>query len=242
MGVVRTLARLGRAAREEAGVKVRQPLSKMVCVGLDEAALDPFIPLLMTELNVKHVEVATSADALVTLEARPNFRALGKKFGKATPLAAEAVRAFTSDQLRAFLRGEPLVVSVEGDSHTLGADDLTIIRRAAGALVVQEDGGFFAAIDPSVTPELKREGYARELISRVQRMRKESGFAVSDRIALTVSGGSEVKAVLDVHGAWIAEEVLATTLVFNERGEENDQMHAIDLDGITAFVAITRIQ
>ena len=121
-------------------------------------------------------------------------------------------------------------------------DDLTIIRRAAGALVVQEDGGFFAAIDPTVTPELKREGYARELISRVQRMRKESGFAVSDRIALTVGGGSEVKAVLDVHGAWIAEEVLATTLVFSERGEGDDHMHAIDLDGITAYVAITRIQ
>ena len=73
-------------------------------------------------------------------------------------------------------------------------------------------------------------------------MRKESGFAVSDRIALTVGGGAEVKAVLDVHGAWIADEVLATSLEWSERGEQVDRAHAIDLDGITAYVAITRIQ
>jgi len=246
MGAIRTLARLGRAAREDAGIKVRQPLSRMVVVAphIPDASLEPLTPLLSIELNVKQVEIARSGDALVTLEAKPNFRALGKKFGKKTPLAAQAVAAFTSDELRAFLRGEPLVVSVEGDSHELVPDDMTIVRRASGDLVVQEDGGFFAAIDPTVTPELKLEGYARELISRVQRMRKESGFAVSDRIALTVAGGSEVKAVIDTHGAWIADEVLATELGFVALGDSElrRDMLAIDLDGITAHVAITRIE
>jgi isoleucyl-tRNA synthetase len=247
MDAVRTLSRLGRAAREEVGIKVRQPLQTMVCVApnVPDDALEPLISLLGLELNVKQVELARSGDALVTLEAKPNFRALGKKFGKKTPLAAQAVSAFDSDQLRAFLRGEPLVVSVEGDSHELGLDDVTIVRRASGTLVVQEDGGFFAAIDPTVTPELKREGYARELISRVQRMRKESGYAVSDRIVLTVAGGAEVKTVIDAHGAWISDEVLATELRYVELGESDvapRDMHAIDLDGITAHVAITRIE
>jgi isoleucyl-tRNA synthetase len=246
MDAIRTLARLGRAAREEAGIKVRQPLSRMVVVAphVPDELLEQLTPLLSIELNVKHVEIARSGDALVTLEGKPNFRALGKKFGKKTPLAAQAVAAFTSDELRAFLRGEPLVVSVEGDSHELVPDDVTIVRRASGDLVVQEDGGFFAAIDPTVTPELKLEGYARELISRVQRMRKESGFAVSDRIALTVAGGSEVKAVIDTHGAWIADEVLATELGFVSLGDSElrRDMLAIDLDGITAHVAITRIE
>ena len=135
---------------------------------------------------------------------------------------------------------------MEGESHQLGVDDLTIIRRASGALAVEEDAGFFAAIDPAVTPELRREGLARELISRVQRMRKESGFAVSDRIVLAVAGGADVREVIDAHGAWIAEEVLATELVFAGDGEDgtatSSPMHAIDLDGITAYVAITRIQ
>jgi isoleucyl-tRNA synthetase len=246
MHAIRELARLGRAAREEVGIKVRQPLSRMICVApnVSEAAMTPLIPLLAAELNVKTVEFASSGDALMTLEAKPNFRALGKKFGKKTPLAAQAVAVFTSDELRAFMHGEPLVVSVEGDSHELGPDDLAIIRRASGALAVQEDGGFFAALDPEITPALKLEGHAREIVSRVQRMRKESGFAVSDRIVLTVSGAPEVETVVREHGPWIAEEVLAAELVLGgslEEGRERD-MHAIDLDGITAYVAITRIE
>ena len=244
MDAIRTLARLGRAVREDIGIKVRQPLGRMVCVApsVSDAALAPLIPLLAAELNVKHVSFANSGDALVTLEAKANFRALGKRFGKKTPLAAQAVAAFTSDQLRLFLRGEPLVVSVEGDSHELVADDLTVVRRASGSLAVQEDGGFFAALDPAVTSELRREGHARELISRVQRMRKESGFAVSDRIMLTVAGPEVVAAVVRVHGMWIADEVLAAELVFAGDADQGAEWGTIDLDGITAHVAITRIE
>ena len=244
MDAIRTLARLGRAAREEVGIKVRQPLARMVCVAptVPEAALEPLVPLLEAELNVKRVEFAASGDALVSLEAKPNFRSLGKKFGKRTPLAAQAITAFDTEALRAFERGEPLVVSVDGDSHQLDREDVTIIRRASGALAVQEHGGFFAAIDATVTPELRREGQARELISRVQRMRKEAGLAVSDRIVLSVSGDSELKAVIDEHRTWIADEVLATELVFDPSSEATQGRQSIDLDGFTAYVAITRIQ
>jgi isoleucyl-tRNA synthetase len=244
MDAVRTLSRLGRAVREEIGIKVRQPLSRMVCVAphVTDAALEPLIPLLASELNVKRVEVASSGDALVTLEAKPNFRALGKKFGKKTPLAAAAAGAFGNDDLRRFLHGDALVVTVDGESHELGPDDLTIVRRASGSLAVEEDAGYFVALDPTVTAELQLEGYARELISRVQRMRKESGLAVSDRIALTVAGPTEVEDVVRVHGAWIAEEVLAAELAFRGSAEQGSDMHAIDLDGLPAFVAITRIE
>jgi isoleucyl-tRNA synthetase len=244
MEAVRTLARLGRAAREDVGIKVRQPLARMVCVAptVPEAALAPLVSLLEAELNVKRVEFAASGDALVSLEAKPNFRSLGKKFGKRTPLAAQAITAFDTEALRAFEHGEPLVVSVDGDSHQLDREDVTIIRRASGALAVQEHGGFFAAIDATVTPELRREGQARELISRVQRMRKEAGLAVSDRIALSLSGDSELKAVIDEHRAWIADEVLATELVFDSTGADTQGKQSIDLDGFTAYVAITRIQ
>ena len=245
MEAVRTLARLGRAAREEAGIKVRQPLSRLVCVApnVRETELEPLVPLLKSELNVKEVDFATSADALVTLEAKPNFRSLGKKFGKKTPLAAEAIKAFANEQLRLFLTGQPLVVTVDGETHALDQDDVTIIRRASGALVVEEDNGFFAAIDPTVTVDLRREGLAREMVSRVQRMRKEALLAVSDRIALTIGGADEVRAVVETHGSWIASEVLATELVFAEELKGRyDAMQELDLDGVVARVAFTRIQ
>jgi isoleucyl-tRNA synthetase len=216
-----------------------------VCVAphVDEAQLRELAPLLAAELNVKRVEFASSGDALVSLEAKPNFRALGKKFGSRTPLAAQAVAAFTSDELRGFLGGEPLGVAVDGVSHLLAPEDLTIIRRATGELAVQEEGGFFAAVDPSLTAELKAEGLARELVSRVQRMRKEAGLAVSDRIVLTITSGPAVRDVLGRHGRWIAAEVLAVELVaVDELSGNYDATQTVDLDGVTAHVALTKVR
>jgi isoleucyl-tRNA synthetase len=243
MASIRTLATLGRAAREQAGINVRQPLARLVCVAPNASAesLAPLLPVLASELNVKKVEVATSADALVTLEAKPNFRALGKKFGKRTPLAADAVSQFTSDHLRRFEQGEELVVTVDGDSHEITADDLTIVRRASGALVVQEEHGFFAAIDPAVTSELRQEGMARELISRVQRMRRDAGLAVSDRIRLGIDGDAAVLEAVRIHKAWIAGEVLATDVVLGGEPEGNILARLrVDLDEVHASLALTK--
>jgi isoleucyl-tRNA synthetase len=132
---------------------------------------------------------------------------------------------------------------VDGVSHVLTLDDLTIIRRASGDLVVQEEGGFFAAVDPALTEELKAEGLGRELVSRVQRMRKEAGLAVSDRIVLTVAGGPAVHDMLDRHGRHIAAEVLAAELVVTDDPSGNyDATQTVDLDGVTAHVAITKVR
>ena len=245
MASVRTLATLGRAAREQAKINVRQPLSRMVCVAphADERALRALLPVLEAELNIRTIELASSGDALVSLEAKPNFRALGKKFGKKTPLAAEAVTKFTSAHLREFLSGAELLVTVDGETHGLEPDDVTIVRRASGELVVEEEHGYFAAIDPTITPELKREGVARELISRVQRMRKDAGLAVSDRIGLRIGGDALVLEAAVEHRDWIAEEVLATHIAIGEKAQDTEQMLArqtVDLDGIHADLALTK--
>ena len=244
MDEVRELARLGRAAREEAGIRVRQPLSRVVCVVPPSTPreLGDLLPLLAAELNVKRVEMATSADALVSLEAKGNFRVLGKKFGKRTPEAAAAVARLSSDALRALERGEGATIELDGERHEIVADDVTIQRRATGDLVVQEAGGSFAALDPAVTPELRSEGLARELVSRVQRMRKETGLAVSDRIRLWVEGDEAVREAAESHREWIAEEVLARALVVGA-GPADESDHAtreVDLDGLRLRVALTR--
>ena len=135
MREIRTLATLGRAAREAAGVNVRQPLARMVCVlpvhgPAIDALVQELVPLLAAELNVKSVEFASSADALVSLEAKPNFRALGQRWGKETPRAAAAVAALSSDTLRAFERGDPVIIGIDGTDHRLTADEVMIHRRA----------------------------------------------------------------------------------------------------------------
>jgi Isoleucyl-tRNA synthetase len=131
-------------------------------------------------------------------------------------------------------------VSVEEETHALIREDLDIIRRSSSGLVVQQDGVFFAASDPTITAELRREGLARELISRVQRMRKDTGLAVSDRITLVVGGGPAVVEVVRAHRDWIADEVLATELVVVEDGKAHPDMMQVDLDGVDALMSITR--
>ncbi|HXY31311.1 MAG TPA: isoleucine--tRNA ligase [Gemmatimonadaceae bacterium] len=244
MSAVRTLATLARAAREEAGVKVRQPLSRLVCVvpDFDRAALEPLVPLLAAELNVKRVEIAASDDALVRLEARPNFRALGKRFGKRTPLAAGAIAALDSAAWVAFERGQPVAISVDGESHTLAAEDVAIVRRAAGALVVKDEAGYVAAIDPTVTAELRAEGVARELVSKVQQMRKAARFAVSDRIRLQATGNDTVEAAVRSHQQYIASEVLASEVAIGgDISGTPDVVQTVELDEWTVRIALTRV-
>lgn len=251
MHQLRTLATLGRAAREDAGVKVRQPLARMVCVvpqigagsrsGRVSPVLEELSPLLAGELNIKNIEFISSGADLVTLKAKPNFRSLGKKFGKETPLAAEAVQALSSDALRDFEAGKPLYVSVGNESRELSADDVTVVRSASGELVVKEEAGYFAALDPVVTRELRLEGLARELVSRIQRLRKELGFAVSDRITLFVAGDGEIQEAARAFQKWIADEVLALKMTVGERIEGNHATHALDLDGKSAEVALERV-
>ncbi len=244
MTQLRTLATLARAAREEAAVKVRQPLARLICVVPDQrsAELTALEPLLRAELNVKAIEWASSGDALVRLEARPNFRALGKRFGKQTPLAAQAVLALPSEVLARFERGEPVAVSVGGESHTLTPEDLEIVRRASGALVVKEAGGYVAALDPTVTPQLREEGLARELVSRIQRLRKEAGLAVSDRIQVAIAGAVEVEAAARSRTDYISSEVLARDVAIGG-AEPNapDATQTADLDGLAVRLAITRV-
>ena len=241
---LRTLATLARAAREEADVKVRQPLSRMVCVVPHgaTATLRGMVSLLASELNVKRVEFAETGDALVRLEAKANFRSLGKRFAKATPLAAQAVTALSSEALAAFERGEPVAISVNGESHQLAPEDLTVLRRASGNLVVKEQEGFFAAIDPTVTPALRREGFARELVSKIQRMRKEAGFAVSDRIVVYVAGDPELEATAREFTDYISGEVLARELSVGESlPTPVNVAQSLELDGLQARVALNRV-
>ncbi|NUS97927.1 MAG: hypothetical protein HOQ11_11030, partial [Gemmatimonadaceae bacterium] len=252
MEAIRTLSTLGRAAREEAAQKtgnalvrkVRQPLSRVVCV-VRQAEMDEvrgLLPLLEAELNVKRAELATSADKLVTLEAKPNYRTLGKKFGKATPEAAKRVAALASETLRAFESGEPLELTVDGQTRFLEMDDLSIVRRASGELVVAERNGYFAAIDATVTPELRGEGIAREVVSAVQRLRKEAGLAVSDRIRLSIDGNDALLGAVREYREHIGRETLAPEVVVGG-GEEREHQAAqtLDLDGLELRIALTRV-
>ncbi|MGI8545715.1 MAG: DUF5915 domain-containing protein, partial [Gemmatimonadaceae bacterium] len=156
--------------------------------------------------------------------------------------AAAFVSALASAELLALERGEPITITTATQAHPLSLEDVAIVRRATGALVVKYDAGYVAAIDPAITPELRREGIARELVNRVQRLRKDLGFAVSDRVALDVSGAPELLEAVDDHRDWIAAEVLATEFHTLPLLDGFSATYHLDLDGIAADVTLTRIE
>jgi isoleucyl-tRNA synthetase len=251
MDDIRTLAGLARAARDVADVNVRQPLPSVQCVVPgNPGPASALAELLASEINVKRVEFVRSTDALVSLEIKGNFRTLGKKFGKETPLVAAAVPDMPVALIRQLADGESVTIAVEGIPRLIAPDDVAIIRRAAGAAVVQENGGYGVALDPTITPELRAEGLAREVISRVQRLRKEARLEVSDRIAVAIAGDAELEGAVATHRGRIADEVLAVRLLLGT--EAGSPFHAdgngstwtatqvVDVDGRSIRLALTK--
>jgi len=250
MDAVRRLASLARSARETVGLKVRQPLARMLVAvpgDVDRTLLGALLPLLMNEVNVKTVEYASGTD-LVSLEAKPSFRALGKRFGKATPEAAAAVKALAPLAVARYEAGERVTITVGGATHALEPGDLEIVRHARGDLVVESDGEVVAALDPALTEALRLEGVARELVSCVQRARKAAGLQVSDRIDLAVQGDEPVLRAVAAHRGYISGETLAGTLVFPAPDEpfgawaaqSGGQVQDLDLDGVRARFALKK--
>jgi isoleucyl-tRNA synthetase len=214
MEAVRELSRLGRAARDSVNIRVRQPLGTLYAVvpggiSLNDALLD----VVRAELNVKEIRFLHAAEELVSLSAVPNFRVIGKRFGARTQEAAQKIRELSSAQLVAYRNGQPLVIELDGQQHKLSEGDLELRQQALGDLVVEADAGFTVALDPRVDEPLRLEGLARELVNRIQRTRRDTGLAVSDRIRLGIfSGDDEVVKAAQHFGDYIAGEVLAVDL------------------------------
>ncbi len=244
MAAVRALVSLGRAAREEVKIRVRQPLQRLFAVvpGDVEIRLD-VLSLLREELNVKEVDFLTSAEGLVTLVAKPNFKALGPRFQKDSELAAAAIRSLSPEALGAHRNGEPVSIEVGGRTVHLEVEDFEVVEESKGELVVRSEGGYTAALDPVLSDDLRAEGRARELVNRIQRLRKEGGLEITDRIRLAIFGPEEIQAAADDYRDFICGETLAVRLVIESDGGEvegYDAMSSIQIDDLAAVIALNR--
>ncbi|HET9603058.1 MAG TPA: isoleucine--tRNA ligase, partial [Gemmatimonadales bacterium] len=245
MDAVRRLATLARAAREAGDLRVRQPLARMqvaVPAAVRGEDYDALLSLLASEVNVKQVQVVESDTDLVRLRAKPNFRALGKRFGKRTPEVAKAVAALEADALRSLETGSAATLQLGGETLTVEPDDVTVEREVASDWLVQSAGPYVAALDPVLDDGLRAEGLAREMVNRVQRLRKEAGLEYTSRIALYVDGDDAVLDALRPHAGTIGEETLARQLDFGARAPKPDLEQRVQLDDATLMVGLTRYE
>ena len=241
MDAARTLVSLGRAAREEVKIRVRQPLRRVQAVLPHGRMLaGELLDVVREELNVKEVVFLSNAADLVTLVARPNFRALGPRFGKQTNDAANAIRALGQDVLSAHQNGRPAAFEFQGAMHPLEEGDVEIVQEASGDLIVKGEGATTVALDPALDDDLRAEGVARELVNRIQRLRKDSGLEITDRIALAISGPASLQGAAQSHRDFISGETLATSLTVGDTIPDQGfaEVREVDIDGTAARIAL----
>jgi isoleucyl-tRNA synthetase len=240
MQVARDAVELGRAARAQAKVKVRQPLREAVVVAADREreAVERFGELVRDELNVKAIRFVSQADELGRFELKPNYRSLGPRFGKRMPQVAQAVAALDADSAAATLReGGTVAVNVDGKDHPLGKDDLQLVLRPLEGYQVERSGTHAVALNLDLDGELRREGLAREVVHAVQAARKAAGLEVEDRISLTLGGDGELIAAARAHQDYLAGETLATELSFDGA----DGAELTEIDGRELRIGLERV-
>jgi isoleucyl-tRNA synthetase len=218
MEAVRLTVELGRAARAQAKAKVRQPLRRAVIVAneAEREAISARADLVRSELNVKELDFVDEEAELVSYAVKPNYRALGPRFGKRMPQVAAAVEALDPAHVaRVMEDGGEVGINIDGDEHTIGADEVTLALQPLEGYEVEAEAGHAVALQLELDDELRREGLAREIIHAVQNARKEAGLEITDRIELALGGDEELLAAAREHQPYIAGEVLATTVAYD---------------------------
>ncbi|MDZ4825765.1 MAG: isoleucine--tRNA ligase [Actinomycetota bacterium] len=240
MTLARTVVSLGRSARTDAKIGVRQPLPRAIALlGTSEAMRDEVVSEIRDELNVKRFEVVRSLEGLLDYRVVPNFRALGPRLGQSLPRVKALLEEVDGSDVRsAFLAGRPFVLDVDGTSVELSEDDVEIRAVHHEELALSQDGPHAVALDLSLDDALRAEGAAREFSRLVNDLRKANGFNVSDRIRVRYRASGALGPALEQHAGWIKGEVLATELsAFETDGPATGAVHGesvwVDLERAT---------
>ena len=222
MAAVLDIVVLGRSARNAANIKNRQPVASMYVQG--KALPDMYVSIIADELNVKEVRFVDDASSFISYRVKPQLKTLGPRYGKLLPkinqyLAGEGVG---NAVVAAHNRGESYKFDIDGTEISLAAEDVLISTEENAGFVTVTEHDLSVVLDTNLTPELIEEGFVREIVSKVQTMRKEAGFEVTDHIVLSHHGNSLIEGIFARHGAEIAADTLADSIKLGSAGYVKD--------------------
>ena len=201
--------------RKKEKIKVRQPLQRVMIPVLDEVQKEEILAvadLIKSEVNVKELEILDDASGLLIKQIKPNFRSLGPRFGKDMKLVSETIAAFTSEEIKTLEENGKIEVVINGKMFIFGAEDVEITSQDIEGWLVANSGNITVALDINITPELKKEGIARELVNRIQNVRKDSGLEVTDKIDVIIERDGTVEDAVKQNIEYIKNETLAVNL------------------------------
>jgi len=240
MQKAQTISSLVLSLRKKEMIKVRQPLQKVMIPVLDEnqrAEIEAISDLVKAEVNVKEIELLDDASGILVKQIKPNFKALGPRFGKDMGLISKEIQGFSAEQINQLDKQGTLDIVIAGNSVTLSLEDVEITSQDIEGWLVANSNGITVALDITLTEELKNEGIARELVNRIQNIRKDSGFEVTDKIKVQIKRDGILEDAVSKNEDYIKSETLTDELVFADVLENGTE---IEFDDIKTIILISK--
>jgi isoleucyl-tRNA synthetase len=235
---------VGRAVRNKVGIKVRTPLAEMFVHVHSKKDLDwlgdpKLASLVSDELNVKKISSLETTEGYISSQVKPDFAQLGKRLGKNMKAVAEMLSGLPVERISSFVAEGEVSIEIDEKKEVIKLEEVQILQHSAEGFEAESEGGLTVILDTRLTPELVREGMARDLVNRIQNFRKESGLEVSDRIELSYEAPEQIAGVFEEYRDHICSETLAERL---EKGEKDWHFRtALTLDGAQATLWLRRV-
>ena len=245
MGIAEKVVSLGRAARARRNLKVRQPLATLILSlpdGFDSSRIEPYKDIMQDELNIKEIQTTDSLESYVTFSAKLNFKNAGPKLGVQVKDIAQEVTTVPSRTVREFVRTGSLNIKLGNyDPVELTAEDVDVIRNEKEGYAVESDGQVTVAIRTDLSEELLDEGFAREVVNKIQNMRKTSGLEVTDRIRVTISSSERLEVATTRYRTFIQDETLAQEFDFRREKICGNNATQWSINGEPATIEVVKI-
>ncbi|HQH24810.1 MAG TPA: isoleucine--tRNA ligase [Bacteroidales bacterium] len=244
MFIAQKISSMVHALRRKVSIKVRQPLAKIMLPVPDSSFRKKFEAvrdLVLTEVNVREVEYLDDTAAMLVRKIKPNFRLLGPKYGRMMKDISNAVAGLSQEEIASFEASGTWDLKIQGQDIRLTLEDVEIISEDIPGLQVANEGRLTVALDVTVTDELRHEGIAREFINRIQNMRKESGYNVTDKIRIRIEDHDYVREAILKHSDYIGSQTLATEIVL-DRNINGSRGKEVEIDEVTVKILIDKAQ
>jgi isoleucyl-tRNA synthetase len=244
MALAQSISSMVLALRKKVNIRVRQPLNKILIPALDETLkhkLDAVKEMILSEVNVKEIEYITDTAGVLVKKIRPNFKVLGKKVGAKMKDVAANIETFTQQDIAIIESTGQFPIQLGAESYTLTLEDVEVLSEDIPGWQVATEGKLTVALDINITPMLREEGIARELINRIQNLRKDNAFDVTDKIAARIKRHDSINAAVSNNLRYICAEILATSLeLVPEMNAGEGVLVDVD-DNIQTFIAINKL-
>lgn len=248
MRLAQTITSLVLSLRRKANLKVRQPLQRIMIPAIDSAQAESIMAmkdLILGEVNVKELQLVSGDDTMLVKRVKPDFKKLGPKFGKAMKQVAAAVQSMSQHDIATLEREGSITLQLGDTPATIELCDVEVMSEDIPGWLVASEGNVTVALDITVTPELRMEGLARDIVNRIQNIRKDRNYEITDKIVLTFApeaDDADTRAALEAYGSYIARQVLANDLMIGEVAADDADVEVLELDSLNLPVKIVLVK